>query len=210
MGQSAGLIAAAGLGAVTFVVIFTLDGWTRSGYRPGYHPVSALALGERGWLQTVNFVLSGSLIAVGGVAMMLGGIGVGRWWPLGVCLVVLGLGLVASGIFRMDPMRSYPPGAPTGTPEQVSRAHTWHDHAGAVVFFSLPITAAVAALTAPTGWTLRGGSVVAAVATSYLTSRFTAAWEADGPDTGLWQRATLVVGLGWVTVVSLVAMAALH
>lgn len=50
-------------GTALFVVIFLADGATRPGYDPIRHPVSALALGARGWLQTTNFLLSGLLIA---------------------------------------------------------------------------------------------------------------------------------------------------
>lgn len=54
------LLWAGAVGALLFPVVFLIDGWTRPQYRPMYHPVSALALGRRGWIQTTNFVLSGT------------------------------------------------------------------------------------------------------------------------------------------------------
>ncbi|WP_262403428.1 DUF998 domain-containing protein [Actinomadura sp. CNU-125] len=118
-----------------FVATFLLDGWTRPGYRPVRHPVSALALGPRGWLQTANFVVCGAAIAVGAVAVgdALDGA------VLAGAIAVFGASLVASGVFPMDAMRGYPPGTPDGTPDDTSVRHRLHDWAGAVVFGSLPV-----------------------------------------------------------------------
>lgn len=55
-------------GAVAFVIVFLIDGATRSGYSVRRHPVSALALGPRGWLQTTNFLVCGALVTAGGSA----------------------------------------------------------------------------------------------------------------------------------------------
>ena len=44
------------VGSTMFVFVFLLDGATRIGYDPLYHPVSALSLGDRGWLQIANFI----------------------------------------------------------------------------------------------------------------------------------------------------------
>ena len=41
-----------------FVTAFLAEGATRDGYRPSRHPVSSLALGPRGRIQTANFALS--------------------------------------------------------------------------------------------------------------------------------------------------------
>ncbi|MBE1484431.1 putative membrane protein [Plantactinospora soyae] len=54
-----------GCGAVApglFILVFLVDGATRAGYDPTYHPVSALSLGPRGWIQITNFVLTGLLL----------------------------------------------------------------------------------------------------------------------------------------------------
>ena len=44
-----------------FVTAFLIEGSVRDGYRPLRHPVSSLALGPRGWIQTGNFALTGTL-----------------------------------------------------------------------------------------------------------------------------------------------------
>src|ERR1700727_119699 len=44
-----------------FTATFLLEGATRDGYRPLRHPVSSLALGPRGWVQTAHFTVTGTL-----------------------------------------------------------------------------------------------------------------------------------------------------
>ncbi|WP_235736838.1 DUF998 domain-containing protein [Nocardioides alcanivorans] len=185
-------------GALLFVLIFLVDGLTRSGYSPLRHPVSALALSRRGWIQTLNFVLCGGAIAAGGAAVAVSG----RSWLLGAILAIFGIALVASGLFRMDPMRGYPPGTADGDPVDLSTKHQLHDHAGAVVFLSLPAAAAVAAFVMPgLAWTALSAIVAAALVFAF--DAFGKAWERDAPRTGLIQRAFIVPGWLWVAAVFL-------
>lgn len=191
------------VGAVLFVLVFTLDGLTRSGYRPLYHPVSALSLGERGRIQVVNFIGCGFLIALGGV-----GIG---WMTVpsvkgviaAILVVAFGLALVASGWWAMDPMREYPPGTPAGTPKETSRAHELHDYAGAVVFGSLPAAGLILtwwfAESSMAGWAVYSGLILAGLVVGFL--KFGAAWEEDHRYTGLIQRLMIIPGWLWLSTV---------
>jgi hypothetical protein len=52
-----------------FVAVFLLEGAVRDGYRPLRHPVSSLALGSRGWIQTGNFVVAGTLFLAGAAGL---------------------------------------------------------------------------------------------------------------------------------------------
>lgn len=189
------------VGAVLFVSVFLVDGWTRAGYHPTRHAVSALALGSRGWLQTANFHLCGVLFCAAGV-------GIARAdHPLpGTTLVVTGLALVASGVWPMDPMRGYPPGAPEGTPDQVSGANRLHDNAGTVVFVSIPVAAFLAALSLSGAWAWY--SALTGVGSALLLVNFVRAWNADSPWTGLAQRAMLLVDWTWVALVCVHLMTA--
>lgn len=192
------LLAGGAAGAVLFVVTFLADGATRPGYDVRRHTVSHLALGDRGWVQTANFVVCGSLVALGGIgaALALPPISWGSvWGPL--LILVFGVALVASGLFGMDPMRGYPPGTPEADPEQPSRAHHLHDLFGMLVFAGLPLLPLWYALTlSDLAWQL--GSGLAAGTATLLVMGFGAAWERDAAHTGLLQRAALVVGLGWL------------
>jgi hypothetical protein len=199
-GQRTVLILGA-VGALAFLLGSTVDGLTRPGYSLVRHPVSALALGTRGWLQSLTFVLCGALIAAGGA---------GVWsasWLLGAGVIVLGLGLVASGIYPMDPARGYPPGTPDGDPPSFSRRHIRHDQAGAVVFFTMPVLPLVAALTSALPAPLRWVSALAAAVVAVGVGAFTKAWEANSPRAGLAQRLALAGGLGWLAAMLLVLAA---
>ena len=47
----------AGVGPLLFFAVATVEGSLRAGYDPIAQPISALALGPRGWVQELNFVL---------------------------------------------------------------------------------------------------------------------------------------------------------
>ncbi|HWL43283.1 MAG TPA: DUF998 domain-containing protein [Ilumatobacter sp.] len=188
-----GLLAAGIVGAAVFVVTFLIDGATRPGYRPRYHPVSALALGSRGWIQTTNFVVCGALITTAAVGIHRAGLNS----LLAATVAIFGLSLVASGIFPMDPMRGYPQGTPADTPTTTTRRHQLHDGAGVAVFTSLPVAAGIAALTLnSTGWAIYSALTAIAAAGAFVA--FGTAWEHDHPLTGLVQRAAIAVGWTWL------------
>lgn len=187
------LLTAGIVGPLVFVVVFMVDGATRPGYRPTYHLVSALSLGPRGWVQSTNFIVCGTLIVVAafGVEEATSII-----WLSGM-LGVLGLGLVASGVFPMDPMRGYPPGIEEGAPDGLSRARRLHDMAGFVVFGSVPAAAGIAAFTIDSApWAVYSGVTALITAAGFIV--FGAAWESDHPLAGLAQRLVIVVGWTWL------------
>lgn len=183
-------------GAWLFVAVALLDGVTRPGYDPVRQPVSALALGARGWVQTTNFVVSGLLITTSALGIHRATDG---FWLAGL-VAVFGLALVASGVFPMDPMRGYPPGTPEGDPPTTSRRHQLHDHAGAAVFGSLPLCAVAAALTLDEpAWVAY--SVVTVITFTVGAGWFATTWENDDPRTGLIQRLAIVPGWIWLGLV---------
>ncbi|MGQ7786907.1 DUF998 domain-containing protein [Nesterenkonia sp. PF2B19] len=196
------LLGAPLFGAVLFIAVFLIDGATRPGYDPRRQPVSALALSSRGWVQTANFLQLGSALILGASVLIrqafsgVSGSDV-PWadliWAGGVA--VLGLAVVASGLFRMDPMRGYPPGSPAGDPEVLSRRHRRHDQAGSVVFLGLPVVMIGVVVVPGLDTAVRVAAVVAGLATGWLAVRFGERWEQDAGDAGLWQRAHLVLGL---------------
>lgn len=194
------LLWAGAAGALVFPVVFLIDGWTRPQYRPMYHPVSALALGRRGWIQKSNFVLSGTVITAGAIALA-------SALDSGVLAAMTGawgLSLVASGIFTMDPMRGYPPGTPETTPSNVSLAHKLHDRAGMFVFALAPLTPVIAIFViADPGWQVY--SAATALVGVIGSGGFGQAWEHDHPRTGLIQRATIISCWIWLGLLFLYA-----
>ena len=116
------LLVAGVAGTIAFAVIFTILAATRAAYDPVRHFVSILSLGEGGWLQIVNFVVGGALLAGLGIGLArrwTSGPGA-RWVPL--LVAVAGVALVGCGVFIPDPSLGYPP----GTPDQLVTPLTWH------------------------------------------------------------------------------------
>ena len=106
-----------------WVAVSLAQALTRDGFDLRRHEWSLLANGHLGWIQTVNFILTGLMVLAGaaGLRRAMAGQGGGgsRWVPR--LVAGYGLGLVGAGIFRADPARGFPAGTPDG-PGTVS----WH------------------------------------------------------------------------------------
>jgi hypothetical protein len=119
------------------VAVSLVQAATREGFDLTRHPLSALSNGSLGWLQIANFLVAGVLTIVGaaGLRRAMDGAPGGRWAPR--LVMVSGLGLIAAGIFVMDPGDGFPVGTPNGMPA----ALTWHSYghmaAGSISFFAL-------------------------------------------------------------------------
>jgi hypothetical membrane protein len=91
-----------------FVGVSLIQALTRPGFDLTRHPISLLSLGDLGWIQIANFVLSGLLAiayAVGMRRVLHQGRG-GTWGPL--LIGAYGAGLIAAGIFPPDPGFGFP------------------------------------------------------------------------------------------------------
>ena len=120
-GQNALLACGAIAGPLLIVVGFAQIP-LRAGFDWTRHPLSMLTLGEAGWVQVANFIVSGSLfvLAAVGIRGALKGSPAGTWGP--ILMAGIGVGLVMGGIFTADPGFGFPPGAPAGPPAGMS----WH------------------------------------------------------------------------------------
>jgi hypothetical protein len=110
---------------------------TRDGFDLSRHPLSLLSLGDLGWIQIANFVVSG-VLAVGFAVGVRRAVGGGRgviWGPR--LLALYGAGLVAGGVFVADPALGFPPGTPDGIPDHLSWHAILHAVAPPVAFLSL-------------------------------------------------------------------------
>ncbi len=89
-----------------------------------------LSLGDIGWIQITNFVVTGALFTASAIGMrqvLHPGPG-GTWGPLTVGS--FGLSQIAGGLFVADPALGFPIGAAEGMPDAVS----WHGHFHAGAF----------------------------------------------------------------------------
>ncbi|MFF8265219.1 DUF998 domain-containing protein [Streptomyces virginiae] len=120
-----------------WAVVSLTQAATRDGFDITRHPLSALSNGSLGWLQITNFLVAGALLAVGatGLRRALRGTPGSTWAPR--LVRISGVGMVAAGLFVMDPADGFPSGTPYGPPA----ALTWHSYAhfaaGSITFTSL-------------------------------------------------------------------------
>ncbi len=117
--ETARLLACGVVAGPLFLAVLMIQAFTREGFDLSRHPLSLLSLGDLGWIQIANFVVTGALLVVCAIGMrrvLLPGRS-GTWAPR----LVGAFGVVA-GVFATDPGAGFPPGAPTGAPEQIS----WH------------------------------------------------------------------------------------
>jgi len=117
------------IGATLFVLVFTIEGWYRPGYKPLEMFVSELSLGSRGWIQILNFIIFGTLLFVfsWGVAAEFPNGKASRGGP--IIFRILAVCYFLSGPFVMDPF--YPSYTIHGK---------LHDILGWIVFLLMPIS----------------------------------------------------------------------
>jgi hypothetical protein len=192
--------------APVFVTAFLVEGASREGYRPSRHPVSSLALGPRGWVQAANFAVTGTLVLAGAA---------GVWRArdpalstrVGQALIgAAGAGLIGAAVFATDPVSGYPPGTPDAL-LQPSRAGIVHNLAAVPVFVGLPAAAFTYSWRSVRIGQRGFGLYCAATATTMLaTMALAGAGFNQSPRlvnlAGLFQRASIVTGFGWLTVLS--------
>jgi hypothetical protein len=200
------LVSCGAIAGPLFVAAFLVEGATRVGYDPLRHPVSSLALGDHGWMQTANFVVAGllTLAFAAGLRLALWPGKGSTWGPL--LVGVWAIGLLGAGVFVTDPVSSYPPGSPDQLP-----GYTWH---GALHdLFSLPGFAALAAACFVFGSRFaaqgeRGWAIYSFFTGLVFTVVFVLASAGFGQGeglvdlAGLFQRLAVTIGFGWLALLA--------
>jgi hypothetical protein len=187
-----------------FVGTFLLEGATRDAYEPFRHPVSSLAIGPGGWMQRLNFWVTGALYTAGTVGLWRASVQPVRTRVGPVLIGTAALGLVGAGIFVADPHSGYPPGSPPLLSEPTTSGKL-HDGFSTPVFLALPAAALVYA-----HWFARRGQrswmwgSIAAGVTMLTTFGFAGAgfnqeYPSMVPYGGLFQRISLSITFGWLT-----------
>jgi Protein of unknown function (DUF998) len=200
-----GLLRCGAAAGPVFVAVFVFEGAVREGYRPLRHPVSSLALGPRGWIQAANFTVAGTLFLAGAAGLASAGDAAGGQ-PAPALIGAAGAGLIAAAVFTTDPVSGYPPGTPDAL-TRPSRAGIAHNLAAVPVFVGLP----AAALTC--GWRCwragqRGFGLYSAGSGAVMLASMVLAGAGFGQSSrfvsrgGLFQRASIITGFGWLTALS--------
>jgi hypothetical protein len=135
------LLTAGIIGGPFFIVLSLLQAFTREGFDWIRHPASFLSLGDLGFIQIANFVITGALFIACSIGLkQILTTGVGRKW-LSRFFALVGIAFIIGGIFVADPAFGFPPGTPQGMPKKMS----WHSiiHGFAPVIGSLAMAGAL-------------------------------------------------------------------
>jgi hypothetical protein len=196
------LLACGAIAGPLFVIALLVEGATRADYNPLRHPVSSLQLGNLGWTQVVNFVVTGllTLAFAVGIRRALRPLGGSTWAPF--LVAACGVGLIGAGLFPADPLSGYPPGPPDQRVYSILGA--FHVGFSALFFLGLPAACFVFARRFAE-WGSRDWGIYSAlsgllfIVAFVLTSIAFNQAEALVEYGGLFQRITLVIGFGWLS-----------
>lgn len=205
------LLACGVVGPLLFISVFLLEGATRPGYSAWHHVVSALSLGELGWMQILNFLVCGLLLLgfAAGLRLALRSGKGATWGPL--LFFLFGLGLIGAGLFVADPDLGYPPGAPGSGQALVTLHGVLHTFATLMTFSSLVAASVVLARRFAgdpdwPGWTFYSLVAGLLVVMFLLASAVTAALDEQGllpgAPVGLLQRLAIISGWSWIALLA--------
>jgi len=184
-----------------YLAVGLIQAWARDGFSFARHPLSLLANGTGGWVQTTNFVVSGLMViaaAVGFRRMPAPRLRAVSWFLGG-----FGASMIAAAIFTADAMDGFPVGTPLGAPSSISTTGMLHFVAGTLGFVCLAISSFCAALP----MSRRGESSLARLSVfsglSVLIGFFGGFFIPGlvGGTVGIWYA--VVVGWAWLLVLSL-------
>lgn len=122
-----------------FLLLLLIQDYTRPGFDQRQDMLSLLSLGDWGWVQVTNFVLTGGLYLLYAVGLWrrLHPGRAGTWGP--IMIGIYGLGLITAGSFLTDPAGGFPPGVPATT------GPSWHGaiHALSALFAFVSLAVAL-------------------------------------------------------------------
>ncbi len=190
-----------------FIITLLIEGATRADYDPIRHPGSSLALGDFGWIQVVNFIVTGLLIVLFAIGLWraLRNYQRSTWGPL--LLGWLGIGLIGAGLFLTDPVSGYPSGTPNLIAQPTPHGQM-HDLFSLGVFVGLPLACFVFTRVfikrRERSWAIyslcSGLGMIITFVFANIAFVQTPGFVEFG---GLFQRICLTIGLGWLAVLAL-------
>jgi hypothetical protein len=181
-----------------YLAVGIAQGLLRDGFDFERHPLSVLANGPGGWVQTANFVVTGLLVVAAAVGFQRVLRATSR--ATGVFLGAFGMSMLVAAVCPADPMDGFPVGTPLGPPTSMSTLGALHFAAGALGFVAL----AVSCLIASRATSRRGERTLARLSllsgVVILVGFFSVAIPNSSPVLGIW--IAVVVGWAWLALMS--------
>lgn len=186
-----------------YIVVSLAQAVTRDGFDPVRQEWSLLANGPGGWIQVANLIVTGLMViaAASGFGRSFDS-GVGRRWVPWL-LAFYGVGLVAAGVFRADPMNGFPLGTPDGPPVHPSVHGALHIGAGGVGFSALVVATWLLATRFRAEGRRRYAAVTRAVGIAFLAAFAGIASGSRTPAVNLAFTAAVVLSWGWLSITCL-------
>jgi hypothetical protein len=183
-----------------YLAVALVQAFVRDGFDLTRHPLSVLANGPGGWIQTANFGLTGLMViaAAVGFRRVLGP----KSRAVTTFLGAFGVSMLAAAVFPADPMDGFPIGTPEGMPTSISTRGLLHFVAGSLGFTSLAISCFCAAVVMRRR-NVRSLSLLSLFAGLAILLGFYGgmALSIGGGVGGIWF--SVVVGWAWLAVMSL-------
>jgi hypothetical protein len=186
------------IGGPFYLAVGLIQAFVREGFDLGRHPLSVLANGPGGWVQTANFALTGLMVlaAAVGFRRVLGPKSRAVTWFLGG----FGAAMIVAAVFPADPVDGFPPGTPKGFPTSISTTGLVHFIVGSLGFTFLAISCFFA------GWAMSRRSVSSLALLSLLCGLAVVVGFFGGMVLpigilGIWFA--VVAGWAWLSVMSL-------
>jgi len=125
-----------------YLAVGLAQAFLRDGFVFARHPLSVLANGPGGWIQSANFIVTGLMVMAAAIGLygVLKPTSRAVSWFLGA----FGASMIVASVFRADPMDGFPVGTPVGPPTSISPVGMVHFAAGALGFVALAISCLVA------------------------------------------------------------------
>jgi hypothetical membrane protein len=125
-------------GSVLFILMFLIQGQLRPDYSPLKFAVSSLSIGTYGWVQQLNFIISGTLIFFFAIGFRRATFLMNNSLWISRLIGAVGLGLAGAGIFSSDPVYGYPVTEPLRISQFTITGHL-HDLFSLFVFVCMPL-----------------------------------------------------------------------
>jgi len=123
---------------IFYLMVGVTQGLLRDGFSFAEHPLSLLMLGDFGWVQQTNLILTGLMVTAAAVGLQRAMKPNKRATRTGIALGIYGLALIGAGIFAPDPVDGFP--EPSSTAEATTNGVV-HLAFGGVGFIALAVAA---------------------------------------------------------------------
>ena len=187
-----------------YIIVGIAQILTREGFDITRHPLSFMSLGDFGWIQITNFIVTGLLVIAGAIGMRRLAQADKRLRRGALLLGIYGLGVLGGGLFVTDPALGFPPGTPNTYPTTMSWHGLLHFIFGQIGFLALIAASFVYARYFAAN-SLRGWAMFSALTGAIFLFAIIATVATAGGDGSVWALLALyaAVILAWIWLAAL-------